>query len=229
MRIWTRLFGNRSDVSKTGFVPFRNGSYPIDQLRKRREWLFAAVLTHLINEGFPKIKQTFAIDEAVFEQIYDDAYLEMMVGLLASGLVALKEKISEDELHEIVFYFVDLIRLFGAKRGDKELIDSERIIDAFAEYIYVLENPAAFKSLFADRTSRFLSLDRAQFLHFSNLYLVGMGFAYGGDAFHSVDLSNIHNDNRRFRQHLLKQGEFGKIIVAYLENPEASPLSGGQQ
>jgi hypothetical protein len=228
MGIWTRIFGNRSNTSQNRSMPIPAGSYPLDQLRERKEWLFAAVLTYLINEGFPKTKQAFAIDEAVFEENYDHVYLEMMVALLASGLVALKERISEDELHEIVFYFVDLIRLFGAKRGDKELMDSDRIIDIFAEYIWVMENPDAFKNLFVDRTNTFLSLNREQFLHFSDLHLVGMGLAYGGDAFHSVDLENIRRDNRRFRQHLLKQGEFGRALAAYFENPEASSLCNEQ-
>lgn len=209
MGIWDKLFGKKEVVSRA--------SRPSNELKERREWLFFAILTYLRNDAFRKIKKEFSIDDDTFESKFDAIYSEMMIALLTNGLVNIKEKLSEDNFNDIIMYYIDLIRVFGMKLHTKELMDADQIIDIFTIYISVMENYHEFVDLFVERMSNLLSLDQEKFKHFSTLNLIGMGLAYGRDAFHSVSLDNILKDNHGMRQHLLKsRGDFGENLVNFL-------------
>lgn len=224
MGIWDKLFGKKEVVSKPDTTPNDSLSslFPIQglvargELKERREWLFFAILTYLRNDAFKKFKKEFSIDDVTFESKYDFIYSEMMIALLTSGLVNIKEKMSEDDFHGIIVDFIYLILAFGMKLNTKELMDEDKITDIFTIYVSVMENYNEFIDLFVERTNKILSLDQEKFKHFSTLNLIGMGLAYGADAFHSVRFDDILKDNREMRQHLLKSGDFGKNLVNFL-------------
>lgn len=219
MGIWNKLFGKKEVVSKPSMSDTTpKASRSSDELKERREWLFFAILTYLRNDAFLKIKKEFSVDDVTLESKYDSIYSEMMIALLTSGLVNIREKLSEDDFHDIIIYYTDLIRVFGMKLNTKELIDADQIIDIFTIYISVMENYHEFVEFFVERMNKILSLDQEKFKHFSTLNLIGMGLAYGRDAFHSVSFDNILKDNHGMRQHLLRSmGDFGKNLINFLD------------
>jgi hypothetical protein len=220
MGIWNDFFGKKESSSK----PSMNSTTPetsrdSKEIKERREWLFFAVLTYLRNDAFKEMKKEFSIDDITFETKYDDIYTETMVALLTIGLVNIKEKLSEDEFHDMIIYLTDLIRVFGMKLKTVELIDADHIIDVFTAYISLMDNCNETVNYFVERMSEMLSLNKDKFHHFATLKLTFVGLAYGADAFHSVSLQTIQKDNHRARQYILKsKGDFANKLVRFLDD-----------
>ena len=188
-----------------------------NELKERGEWLFFAIFTYLRNEAINKLKKEFSIDDVTFASKLDSIYSEMMIALLTSGLVNIKENVSEDNFQNIIIYYVDLVRVFGMKLKTKELTDADKINDIFALYISVMEDYHKFMDFFVERMNKIISSDKENFEIFTALNIIVTGLSYGRDAFHSVSINNILKDNQNMRQHILTTtGDFGKNIIDIL-------------
>lgn len=187
------------------------------EFKERREWLFFAIFTYLRNEVFKKIKKEFSIDDVTLGSKFDSIYSEMMVALLTSGLVNIKENLSEDDFQDIVIYYIDLVRVFGMKLKTKELMDADQIIDIFTLYILVMDDYHKFMDFFVDRMNKILSSDKEKIEIFTALHIIVTGLSYGRDAFHSVSINNILKDNKNMRQHIITtMGDIGKNLINIL-------------
>lgn len=188
-----------------------------NELKERREWLFFAIFTYLRNEVFKKLKKEFSIDDVTFGSKFDSIYSEMMVALLTSGLVNIKENLSEDDFQDIIIYYIDLVRVFGMKLKTKELMDADKIVDIFTLYILVMDDYHKFMDFFVNRMNKILSSDKEKFEIFTALNIIVTGLSYGRDAFHSVSIDNILKDNQNMRQHILTtMGDFSKNLINIL-------------
>lgn len=188
-----------------------------DELKERGEWLFFAIFTYLRNEAINKLKKEFSIDDVTFASKLDSIYSEMMIALLTSGLVNIKENVSEDDFQNIIIYYVDLVRVFGMKLKTKELTDADKIIDVFSLYVLVMEDYHKFMDFFVERMNKIISSDKEKFEIFTAMNIIVTGLSYGRDAFHSVSITNILKDNQKMRQHILTTlGDFGKNLIDIL-------------
>jgi hypothetical protein len=212
------IISKKEVVSKPSMnVATPKASRSSDELKERREWLFFAIFTYLRNEAFKKFKKEFSIDDVTFASKYDSIYSEMMIALLTSGLVNIKENLSEDDFQDIIIYYIDLVRAFGMKLKTKELMDADQIINIFTLYILVMEDYHKFMDFFVERMNKILSSDKEKIEIFTALNVIVMGLSYGRDAFHSVSIDNILKDNQQMRQHILTTlGDFGENLINIL-------------